>query len=149
MRPALKNFLRYPKPFAPLTVYVRPQEVVRIQTDGSFKSGLSRTAVLLRTLKGEDYTLCNTYFNHVNSTESEWQSVYDGIEYAVRKEQQSVELENDNLGVVKSIIDRRSKVGSLFSDYRAMIYKQVRDLEYVGIRWIPRELNKADDIFRI
>jgi len=100
-------------------------------------------------LKGEDYTLCNTYFNHVNSTESEWQSVYDGIEYAVRKEQQSVELENDNLGVVKSIIDRRSKVGSLFSDYRAMIYKQVRDLEYVGIRWIPRELNKADDIFRI
>jgi len=119
----------------------------RVQTDGSFgHSKISRTAVLYRDRKGIDTTQCKTYFDHRNSTESEWCSVLDGIQYAVKKDEGFVELENDNLGVIQSLIRRKEpKMGY----YYQVIQKELLHFDYVGIRWIPREMNAADDIFRI
>ena len=130
----------------------RPSYTARIQTDGSFSvkyKSISRTAVFLTTSKGEQHTLCRTYFDHKNHVESEWCSILDGIEYSLKKNQDAIELENDNLGVINSLVNHRIPRQSYLSDYYALVYKYLREFEYVGVRWIPRELNRADDIFRV
>lgn len=149
MRPALASFLRNPTPFSVLTRSVRPALVAHVQTDGSFTPQLSRTASLLKTTKGEDYGLYKTYFEHKNCTHSEWCSVLDGILFSVKKDQGAVELENDCLGVVKALTQKRQPVDRISAHFYGKIYKEIRGLEHFGIRWIPREMNKADEMFRV
>jgi ribonuclease HI len=110
---------------------------------------MSRTAVLLRTTDYVEYSLVDTYTDHWNSTESEWASVINGIRFALKKDQGSVELENDCLPVVKHLIFKRPPAKSYLADYYSAIFKEAKTMEYLGIRWIPRELNKADGLFRI
>ena len=149
MRPALLNFLRNPTPFSVLTRSLRPPIVAHVQTDGSFTPQVSRTAALLKTVKGEEYSLLKTYFEHKNCTHSEWCSVLDGILYSVKKDQGSVELENDCLGVVRALTQKRRPVDRFAADCYGKIYREVRGLEHFGIRWIPREMNRADQLFRL
>jgi ribonuclease HI len=130
----------------------RPSYTVRVQTDGSFGikyQPISRTAVILTDCSGIRYSLCKTYFDHKNSTESEWCSVLDGLNYCLKKDEGAVELENDNLGVMNSLIQRKPPRHGYLADYYGMIHKQLTLLEYVSIRWIPRQLNKADGLFRL
>ena len=121
-----------------------------VQTDGSFKPShkLSRTAVILLKPDGEKYTLCTTYFNHANSHESEWCSVLDGVEFSLKKGSQAINLENDNLGVITSLITEKKPSG-LYSDYYYQIKDLAKKFDWLGVRWIPRELNRADDLFKI
>jgi len=153
MRPVLATFLRNPTTFTPISRSIlRPPMVALVQTDGSFSQQyveISRTAVILRTRKHEEYTLTDTYFDHWNAAESEWASVLNGIKFALKKDEGSVELENDCLPVIKHLIHRRAPVKSYLADYYSNILKEAKTMEYLGIRWIPRELNKADDLFRI
>lgn len=131
---------------------IRPPYTALVQTDGSFSvqyNRISRTAVLLTNAKGENHSLCKTYFEHKNSTESEWCSVYDGMKYSLRKDQDAIELENDNLGVITSLIERKVPRHSYLADYYHLIFRQIRQFEYLGIRWIPRERNRADELFRV
>jgi hypothetical protein len=127
----------------------RPPKIARVQTDGFYKDEISRTAVLLKTRDNIDYTLINTYFDHLNSTEAEWVSVLNGIQYALKKDQGSVELENDCLPVIKHLIHRRPPAKSYLATYYTAILKEARYMDYLGVRWVPREFNKADDLFHI
>ena len=153
MRRTIQSLFRRPGAFTSLTK-INPfqvEEPSKIQTDGSFKiqnGRISRTAVILTKPDGIKYSLCRTYFDHANSCESEWRSVLDGLEYSLKKEVSVVKLENDNLGVINSII-HKNKPSGLYSDYYHYIFDLVKKFDYVGIRWIPRELNKADKLFRI
>ena len=150
MRPSLANFLKNPHPFLPLSMRIfRPPTIARVQTDGSYKNQISRTAVLLKTRDNIDYTLINTYFDHLNSTEAEWVSVLNGIQYALKKDQGSVELENDCLPVIKHLIHKRPPAKSYLVTHYTAILKEARYMDYLGVRWIPREFNKADDLFHI
>lgn len=153
MRLALATFLKSPTPFFPLTcITQRPSRVALVQTDGSFSSqyvDMSRTAVLLKTASHEEYSLVDTYTDHWNSTESEWASVLNGVRFALKKDQGSVELENDCLPVVKHLIAKQRPAKTYLADYYAAIFKESKKMEYLGVRWIPRELNRADDFFRI
>ena len=153
MRPALANFLQNPTRFSvlkglPLAPSTLPPKVARVQTDGSFTS-FSRTAVLLRTTTPEEYTLRSTYLDHVNSTQSEWCSILDGIIFSKRKDQGSIQLENDCLGVIQALLRNRPPRDELTAHFYTTIFKELRELDYFGIRWIPREMNKADQLFRI
>jgi len=146
-------FYRKPGHFTVIakTTNCKPQEIARVQTDGSFKIQphiLSRTAIILKTHENEKYNLMTTYLNHKNSTESEWCSVLDGILFSMKKEIHSIELENDNLGVMSSLINRR-KPNGYYSEYYAYIFDLTKNMEWVSIRWIPRELNKSDRLFRL
>ncbi len=94
-------------------------------------------------------TLINTYFDHKNSYESEWSSVVDGIDFAIKKKEYTLEIENDNLSVINSLIDRKRPVQKYVVDYFDYIMDISTKLDYLGVRWIPRKLNKADDLFRI
>ena len=148
MRPALANFLRNPTPFSVLTRSVRPPTVAHVQTDGSF-SHVSRTATILKTIQGEEYSLFRTYFEHKNSQQSEWCSVLDGIIYSIKKDQGAVELENDCLGVIKALMQKRQPIDRFSAHCYGKIWREIRGLEHFGIRWIPREMNRADELFRV
>jgi ribonuclease HI len=125
---------------------VEPLALAAVQTDGSFKR-ISRTAILLDTIQGEQFTLVNTYFTHANSYESEWCSVLNGLEFALKKKQTAVTLENDNQGVIQSLITQTPP--KVFWPYYDSIYDLMTSFDWVSVRWIPRELNKADRLFRI
>jgi ribonuclease HI len=125
---------------------VEPLALAAIQTDGSFRK-ISRTAVLLDTIQGEQFTLVNTYFTHANSYESEWCSVLNGLEFALKKKQTAVTLENDNQGVIQSLITQTPP--KTFWNYYDDIYDLMDEFDWVSMRWIPRERNKADRLFRI
>jgi hypothetical protein len=148
MRLALANFLRNPTPFSVLRgSTLRPPKVAHVQTDGSFKE-LSYTGVLLRTTLPEEYSLLSTYFDHKNATHSEWCSILDGILFSKRKDQGSVELENDCLPVIQSLASKKQPRDALSAYFYGSITKEMRDLDHFAIRWIPREMNKADDLLR-
>jgi len=153
MRPVLASFLKKPTAFSALTrLRPRPDKVALVQTDGSFSTQfteMSRTAVILRTPDALEYSLINTYIDHWNSHESEWTSVLNGVQFALKKDQGSVELENDCLPVINHLIHKKRPLKSYLADYYAQILKEATGMEYLGVRWIPRELNKADDLFRI
>jgi ribonuclease HI len=126
---------------------VEPFALAAIQTDGSFRKNISRTAIILDTVQGEQFTLVNTYFTHANSYESEWCSVLNGLEFALKKKQTAVTLENDNQGVIKSLITQTPP--KVFWRYYDSIHELLETFKWVSVRWIPREQNKADRLFRI
>ena len=145
MRPALFKFIVNPPPFAVLSRYTfRPSHTVFIQTDGSFKPQYSRTAVFINTHENKEFKLRKAYLDHNDSMESEWCSILDGIQYSIKHKHVCIELENDNQQVVQSLIERKSPNKQYLTKYYRMIYKEINGLEYFGIRWIPREFNKAD-----
>jgi ribonuclease HI len=133
-----------------MNAIIRPTLLASVQTDGSFNMDrVSRTAVILTTPSGEKYNLAKTYFTHDNSTESEWRSIFDGLAYCHKKDQLAVKLENDNLGVINSLIRQERPKKVLYNQYYDGIYRIMADFEWVETRWIPRRLNMADKLFRI
>jgi hypothetical protein len=68
--------------------------------------------------------------------------------WADAKDQGAVELENDNLGVIRAIKEGRAKNG-IECFYLYAIMEQVSEMEWVSVRWIPRELNRADRLFKV
>lgn len=131
---------------------IRPAQTALLQTDGSYGAKyqpLSRTASLLINHKGEQFTYSQVYDNHTDSTESEWCSVLDGIQFAIEKGEWAIELENDNTEVIRCIsldsIPKRPHI----AEYHEAIYNHINTLEYFSIRWIPRRFNAADVIFRL
>jgi ribonuclease HI len=148
MRSTFANYINNPNKFSILRGIIRPNVLALVQTDGSFRGNISRTAVLLNTSKNEKYELLNTYLDQKNSTESEWCSILNGIQYSISKDEGSIELENDNLGVINSIIKNKMPKHKYLEEYYYLISNEIKYLDYFSIRWIPRELNKADNIFR-
>lgn len=149
MRKTLSNFLVKPTRFVTLSrSLIKPDKIAHVQTDGSFKN-ISRTAVILNTQENVTYKLMNTYFDHKNSTESEWCSILNGIKYSIYKDEGSLELENDCLPVIQHLINKRSPTKAYLQDYYHLILKEVKTMDYLAIRWIPREMNRADDLFRL
>ena len=140
-----------PAAFRVLRGIVRPPQTALVQTHGSFgsKYHLSRTAVILKTPLGTEYSHCKTYDTHNNSNESEWCSVLDGIQYAFKRGESSIELENNNLGVIWSLIKKEVPPKQYIAEYYAAIYSHVNLLEYFSLRWIPRRFNRADVLFQI
>jgi hypothetical protein len=130
------------------SISILPPSITLIQTDGSFeyRKRISRTASILY-VPLKPYTLVTTYFNHKDSMESEWCSVLDGIKFAKSKNERAIKLENDCLDVIQSLVQK--KYNKRFEEYFYNIYNEVNEFEYIGIRWIPRKLNKSDLIFRL
>ena len=88
--------------------------------------------------------MLRTYIDHRHSGDSEWCSVLDGIRFARETNRLAIELENDNQGLINALINRRPP---RHMDYYDAIADEIRHLDYIGIRWIPRGLNRADGLF--
>jgi hypothetical protein len=84
-----------------------------------------------------------------SSTEAEWASVAIGLSLAVERGCDAIALENDNLGVIRSLIFPHTKLRHEYARYyRDRILLTAFETSWTGARWIPREENRADDLFR-
>ena len=118
-----------------------------IQTDGSFKPGEARIAGILRTpAKSIQYMFP---IKAKSSTETEWASVAFGLQIALEYNCDTVALENDNLGVIRSLLFPDSRLRHEYARiYRDRILTLSTKTEWTGVRWIPRDQNTADALFR-
>ena len=130
----------------------RPALVAHIQTDGSFyPSGISKTSLILKNAKNtRTWAVVKPYNDsqHRNSTEAEWASIADGILFAISKNQNSLELENDNLGVIRILVGQLKPSEPSSNFYANYIWALGIEMNWLAVRWIPRKLNRADDLFR-
>ena len=129
----------------------RPPVVSLAQTDGSYwvHNRIGRTAVILyQRPEMETWRFMNTYPVMRNSSEAEWMSILDGVDYAQGKGIGELDLENDNLGICSSILKRTLPTKGWEREYYYQIMGLVSQMDYFTIRWIPRERNRADKLFR-
>ena len=120
------------------------------QVDGSFRAGVGAAAVQFTRADG-----VTQYKNHyqlgivASATEAEWAAVYSGVCKSKELQENAVLIENDCIGVVGHIMNRDVRLKHEYAHYyRSKILQSAAELEWVGIRWIPRATNRADDIFR-
>ena len=124
--------------------------MAHLQTDGSFllKQKKGRCAALLEKTNQKTILKQKWDLNVSNSTQSEWMSIEHGILFAFENNEECLAIENDNLGVVSALSGCRW----LSNEWEKHCYHRIQALAkqsvWTGIRWIPRELNKADQILR-
>ena len=130
-------------------ILYRPPLLACVQTDGSRTHFKSRVAMILTTRD-----LMNTYkkmteIPHTeSSTETEWAAVSAGLEFAIQKGEFAIGIENDNLSVVGALITNKQNLRNEYARYyRERILQYAALTLWTGIRWIPREINRADDLF--
>lgn len=130
-------------------IFYTPPLIAKLQTDGSRTSTTSRVAMILTTRDHMNIHKKMLQIPHTqNSTETEWASVACGLEFALQKGESCIGIENDNLGVVGALITgKRDFQNSYAYYYRDKILQMARLSLWTGIRWIPREINRADDLF--
>lgn len=121
------------------------------QVDGSFRKNVGAAAVLFKRADG-----VTQYTNHYqlgvveSATEAEWAAVYAGITKSKELQENAVLIENDCIGIIGHILNRDVLLKHEYARYyRSKIIQSAGELEWVGIRWIPRSANRADDIFHL
>lgn len=137
-----------------------PPVCSHLQTDGSFKTwnrnspnskkNLARIGFYLQTVDGNVHT--NFYeIDAQTSTDTEWASILGGIKFSGEYNQDSIYVENDCLSVISFFSPHSSKCpknGTAARHYYEEICRVSNEFAYVGLRWIPRELNRADQVLR-
>jgi hypothetical protein len=128
----------------------RPPLLARVQTDGSRTLVKSQVAMILTSRD-----TMNTYkkvidIPHTESpTETEWAAVSAGLEFAIQKGEFAIGIENDNLSIIGTLITEKQNLRQEYARYyRDRILRFTNLTLWTGIRWIPREINRADDLFR-
>ena len=123
-----------------------------VQTDGSFYTHTRRTrvaAVLKPSMLERIQKRVMTVQDACSSTEAEWHSIAFGLQLALEEGESCIALENDNLGVIHGLITPGTQFRHEYArHYKDQILRLARQTEYVGARWIPREFNGADVLFR-
>jgi len=137
---------------------LRPRYPSLVQTDGSYHRGRNAGyAAALLFHDNKKYKHLLYLDNAQDSCETEWASVYNGLVFSLEKNVSEINIENDNLGVVKNLTEytnkekyrNRTKNKKEYAEhYKHEILKLTKYTKWTGIRWIPRGLNRADDIFR-
>ncbi len=127
-----------------------PPFVARVQTDGSFtRAHGARMAALLRTADGKTTHGDMEKLKALNSTEAEWASVAFGLQMALKHDQRAIGIENDCLGVIHALMYPTTPLKHAYArHYRAAIVSATAGTHWVGVRWIPREMNGADALLR-
>jgi hypothetical protein len=126
-----------------------PPILTYVQTDGSFRqmNPKARVATIIQT-PGETYR----YMIPIDAdsfTESEWASVLFGLTLALEKNCDAIALENDNLGVIRALVLPKPRLRHEYARfYHNQILTQAKETSWTGARWIPREQNNADALFR-
>jgi len=129
----------------------QPPTVACVQTDGSYRQRIpkARIAAILLTADRGHLRRCMTPIDAHSSTETEWASVAMGLQLALEYNQATIGLENDNLSVIRGLImSERPLRHEYASHYRNEIQELAKYTEWTGVRWIPREANHADGLFR-
>lgn len=128
-----------------------PRFCARLQTDGSFNHNtkLSRVAMILTTeYNGYSLKHMERIPDAHDSTETEWASINHGLLFALENNERNIQIENDNLGVVRGLMLQNCVLKNEYAKYhRYIIMNTVAKTYWTAIRWIPRELNASDALF--
>jgi hypothetical protein len=144
-----------PMPFVKIagkSVY-RPPIMAHLQVDASYKHHIPDATMCGLILKSANRRLIYQEVLQLgrvqNATEAEWAGLHAAVEFAVEQNELTVEAENDNLGVISVLITRNYPTRHKYANY---YYKRIVELgsqmEWLGVRWIPRSINYADDLLR-
>ena len=130
---------------------LQPPFLTRVQTDGSFgrAHGGGRIAAVITESDGTRGAAQMVPAPRARSSmEAEWASVEFGLRMALENDYEAVGIENDCLGVVSAIMFPQNPLKQAYArHYRAAIYDLTRQTLWTGVRWIPRSINRADDLF--
>lgn len=129
-----------------------PPLLAHLQTDGSFRTRpirSARTAYILlsadgrRTYRDVEPTVA------ASSTEAEWISVLNGLQFATDGARQTaIGIENDCLSVIHALIQPETPLrNASHRELRREILDLANQTTWTGVRWIPREENRADALF--
>ena len=122
-----------------------PLQLSIVQTDGSYTSKSKGKGKIAVYMNKQGSVKQNTGFS---STEMEWASIVFGLQYALENNKDKIGIENDNMGVVHFLENPDIRLKHEYANhYRNEIQMLAGYTEWTGIHWIPRELNKADDLF--
>ena len=129
-----------------------PRKSALLQTDGSFMPAtrFSRVAMILRTERDSElFQAMHQIEKAKDSTETEWASVCQGLVFALEKNQWNIQIENDNLSVIRGLMLPFCELKDDYAKfYRNQILMTAVDSYWTAIRWIPREVNQANELFR-
>ena len=128
-----------------------PALLTHVQTDGSwgYRHG-ARVAAVVTAANSKNRWQDMIKVDAVNSTETEWASVLFGLTLAVNNRQEAIGIENDNLSVIHGLMFPKNRLRLDYAAYyRNEIQKVAATTVWTGVRWIPRERNSADDLFRL
>lgn len=120
------------------------------QIDASFWHKQRRTSlgIIMNLPDATTIHKSKTLFTPRCSTEAEWEAVRFGLEETLEQGAKDICLENDNLSVVATLMDRAERRTAYSRENYVKIKTLCTHAHYVGIRWIPRELNLADEVAR-
>jgi hypothetical protein len=131
----------------------QPPLLATVQVEGSYtpKTGDARIAAILTPTKSHNLFRHIQSISAESSTEAEWASISMGLEMSITHSEGAVGIENDCLGVINTLISPHDIfLRHEYARYwRYRILRQTKGFEWVGIRWIPREQNRADDLFKV
>ena len=132
--------------------YGTPPFYAIVQSDGSYYAHTKKTrvaAILHPSILNHLQKRVFTVENASSSTEAEWHSILRGLELALEEGETCVALENDNLGVIHGLITPLMQFRHEYARYyKEQILTTAKHAEWVGARWIPREFNRADALFK-
>jgi len=122
--------------------------IAMVQTNGAFisKSRSGAVAAIVDIPSGSTHPYVQRLDLLGSSTEAEWAAVYYGLCMAQQLEQPVVGLETNGLGIIRSILFDSPGKHDYAKYYNYKIHRVGRELEWCGIRWIPRIENKAGQI---
>ncbi len=126
-----------------------PPLVAHAQVDGSFGRIGGRIAAILTSDTGNAIYRESQSIKALNATETEWAAVAMGLELSLKHNQTAVGIENDCLGVIQALIFPDTPLKHAYArHWRSTIKKLATETHWTGVRWIPREINKADGLLR-
>jgi ribonuclease HI len=128
-----------------------PPVLCIVQTDGSFQHWSGSAAIAARMTMTDEVLVEQVHpiYNVESSTEAKWASVYFGLQVATQSKEYSVGVENDSLSVIHHLLfGFKDKPRDYAYYYNYKIHETVKDMDWCGIRWIPRERNQADSLVK-
>ena len=129
---------------------LQPLVLTRVQTDGSFGRPVgARVAAVITAPNGFEAAGQKIHVPEArSSTEAEWASVAFGLRLALENNHETIGLENDCLGVVSALMYPMNPLRHAYArHYRGVVYGLAAQTMWTGVRWIPRQINRADDLF--
>jgi len=127
-----------------------PPVLTIVQTSGSFKPSNGSATVAARITRAHEPVdeAVSPLYNLASSTEAEWASVYYGLLLAQTNRETSIGLENCCDSVVMSLlIGPRRNPRPYVPYYMCKIMDVTEQMDWCGLRLIPRVQNKAGRLF--
>ncbi len=127
-----------------------PPLLALLQTDGSYRlkpQKQARVAFILLSADGRRSLRDVETIRADSSTEAEWSSIYYGLQAAVDAKETAIGIENDCLSVIHGFILSSPLRNPVNQEIRRKILDVANQTTWTGIRWIPREENRADALF--